>query len=87
MGIKLKAAARTAKLFAIATLVPVAVIYLFKLDADTLFELFMLSFLSWMIWVVYQINLSQVENEESIQKMQERYKNTIAGVVGNKDPE
>ena len=85
MGIRLKAAARTAKLFAFATLVPAVIIFLFKLDADTLFELFLLSFLAWMIWVVYQINLTQVENEEEVKKMQERQETMLSSIVKHKE--
>ena len=85
MGIKLRAAAQTAKLFAIATAVPAFVMFLFKLEADTLFELFLLSFLAWMIWVVYQINLGQLESEEKIREIQDRRSTMISSVV--KDPE
>ena len=81
MGVRLEAIARTAKLFAFATLVPLAIIFLFKLDADTVFEIFMLSFIAWMIWVVYQINLSQVESEQKVKEIQERRKTMISGMV------
>ena len=84
MGIRLQAAARTAKLFAFATAVPAAIIFLFQMDTDTLFELFMLSFLAWMIWVVYQINLGQLESEEKIKAMQERRETMLSGII--KDP-
>ncbi len=85
MDIRLRAAGRTAGLFAIATAVPVAILFLFRLDAETLFELFMLSFFAWMIWVVYQINLGQLETEEQIREMQERRSTMISNIV--KDPE
>ena len=85
MSIRLEAIARTAKLFAFATLVPLAIIFLFKLDADTVFEIFMLSFIAWMIWVVYQINLSQVESERKVKELQERRETMISGMI--KDPE
>ena len=85
MGVRLEAIARTAKLFAFATLVPLAIIFLFKLDADTVFEIFMLSFIAWMIWVVYQINLSQVESERKVKELQERRETMISGMI--KDPE
>lgn len=81
MNIKLRAAGRTAGLFAIATLVPMAVILLLRLDADTLFELFLLSFVSWMVWVVYQINLGQLETEEKIKEMQERRETMLSGII------
>ena len=81
MGVRLEAIARTAKLFAFATLVPLAIIFLFKLDADTVFEIFLLSFIAWMIWVVYQINLSQVESEQKVKEIQERRKTMISGMV------
>ena len=83
MGIRLQAAARTAKLFAFATAVPAAIIFLFQMDTDTLFELFMLSFLAWMIWVVYQINLGQLESEEKIKAMQERRETMLSGIIKN----
>ncbi len=85
MDIRLRAAGRTAGLFAIATAVPVVILFLFRLDAETLFELFMLSFFAWMIWVVYQINLGQLETEEQIREMQERRSTMISNIV--KDPE
>jgi hypothetical membrane protein len=85
MNIKLRAAGRTAGLFAIATLVPLALVGLFQLDTDTLVTLFLLAFVSWMIWVVYQINLGQLETEEQVKEMQERRETMIAGMI--KDPE
>lgn len=83
MGIKLRAAAQTAKLFAIATGVPAALMLIFHMDADTLFNLFLLSFLAWMIWIVYQINLGQLESEEKIKEIQERRETMISGIVKN----
>ena len=85
MGVRLEAIARTAKLFTFATVVPLAVVFLFKLDADTVFEIFMLSFIAWMVWVVYQINLSQVESEQKVKEIQERRETMISSIV--KDPE
>jgi hypothetical membrane protein len=85
MNIKLRAAGRTAGLFAIATLVPLALVGLFQLDTDTLVTLFLLAFVSRMIWVVYQINLGQLETEEQVKEMQERRETMIAGII--KDPE
>ncbi len=81
MGVKLRAAAQTAKLFAIATAIPALIMFLFRLDTDTLFELFLLSFLTWMIWVVYQINLSQLESEEKIREIQDRRSTMISSVI------
>ena len=81
MGIKIQAAARTAKLFAIATAIPAAIVFLFQMDADTLFELFLLSFIAWMIWVVYQINLSQLESEEKIREIQERRETMLSNII------
>lgn len=85
MSIKLKAAAQTAKLFAIATGVPAVVMFLFQLDPDTLLELFLLSFVAWMIWIVYQINLGQLESEERIRQIQERRETMLSSII--KDPE
>jgi hypothetical protein len=84
MNIKLRAAVRTAALFAIATLVPLAIMFLLRLDAETLYELFLLAFVSWMVWVVYSINLGQLETEEQIKEMQERRNTMISGII--KDP-
>lgn len=85
MGIRLQAAARTAKLFAIATSIPLIIIFLFQMDAETLFNLFLCGFLAWMIWVVYQINLGQLESEEKIREINERRETMISGII--KDPE
>jgi len=85
LGIKLTAAARTAKLFAFATGIPAVMMFIFQLDADTIFDLFLLSFLAWMIWVVYQINLTQVENEEEVKKMQERQETMLSSIVKHKE--
>jgi sensor histidine kinase regulating citrate/malate metabolism len=85
MNIKLRAAARTAGLFAIASMTPILIMFLFQLDAETLFYLFLGAFLSWMVWVVYQINLGQLENEEKIKEIQERRSTMISGMI--KDPE
>lgn len=81
MNIKVRAIGRTAGLFAIATLVPIAVLELFQLEPDTLFALFLCSFLAWMVWVVYQINLNQLKSEESIKEMQERRETMISGMI------
>ena len=85
MNIKLRAAGRTAGMFAIATLAPLFVMLLFRLDSDTLFGLFTITFFAWMIWVVYSINLNQLESEEKIKEIQERRSTMISGMV--KDPE
>jgi O-antigen ligase len=81
MGIKLQAAAQTAKIFAIATSIPFAIIFLFQLDAETLFNLFLCLFIAWMIWVVYQINLSQLESEEKIREIQERRETMLSNII------
>lgn len=85
MNIKLRAAGRTVGLFAIATLVPLAMMFLLQLDSETLMTLFMLAFVSWMIWVVYSINLGQLETEEQIKEMQERRETMISGIIKDKD--
>lgn len=85
MNIKLRAAGRTAGLFAIATLIPLAMMFLLRLDTETLTELFLLAFFSWMVWVVYQINLGQLETEEKIREIQERRETMISNII--KDPE
>jgi hypothetical protein len=85
MNIKLRAAARTAGMFAIATVVPIAILAIFKLDAEVLFDLFLGAFISWMVWVVYQINLGQLESEEKVREIQERRSTMISGMI--KDPE
>jgi len=81
MGIRLRAAAQTAKLFAIATGVPAVLMIVFHMDADTIFNLFLLSFCAWMIWIVYQINLGQLESEEKIKEIQERRETMISGII------
>lgn len=83
MNIKVRAAGRTAGLFAIATLAPIVLVALLQLDAETLFYLFMCSFIAWMIWVVYSINLSQLENEESIREMQKRRETMLSNIVND----
>ena len=85
MNIRVRAAGRTAGLFAIATLVPFVLVGLFQLDAEILFNLFMLAFFAWMIWVVYSINLGQLETEEKIREMQERRETTLSKVVDKQD--
>lgn len=81
MNIKVRAAGRTAGMFAIATLVPVVMVALFQLDAETLFNLFLLSFFAGGIWVVYSINLSTLESEETIKQMQERRETMLSNIV------
>ena len=85
MNIRLRAVARTAGMFAIATLVPLALVGLFQLDAEILFNLFLLSFFSWMIWVVYSINLGQLETEEQIREMQERRETMLSNIVNKQE--
>ncbi len=81
MNLKVRAAGRTAGLFAIATLVPIVLVALFQLDPETLFYLFLFSFFAWMIWVVYSINLSQLESEEKVREMQERRGTMLSNIV------
>ena len=85
MNIRLRAVARTAGMFAIATLVPLVLVGLFQLDAEILFNLFLLSFFSWMIWVVYSINLGQLETEEKIREMQERRETMLSNIVNKQE--
>jgi len=85
MNIRVRAIGRTAGMFAVATLVPLAVVGLFQLDAETLFNLFILAFVAWMVWVVYSINLGQLETEAKVREMQERRETMLSNVV--KDPE
>jgi hypothetical protein len=68
-------------MFAIATVIPIALVALFRLDAETLFNLFLLSFFAGGIWVVYSINLSTLENEETIRQMQERRETMLSNIV------
>jgi len=85
MNLKTRAAGRTAKMFAIATTIPLALMFLFRLDAETLFTLFIVGIFVWMIWVVYNINLSQLESEEKIKEMQERRETMISNIVTEKE--
>jgi threonine/homoserine/homoserine lactone efflux protein len=85
MNIKIRAAGRTAGLFAIATVVPLVLVSLLQLDAEILFNLFILACFAWMIWVVYSINLGQLETEEKIQAMQQRVETMLPGVVDKQD--
>ena len=85
MNIRLRAVARTAGMFAIATLVPLALVGLFQLDAEILFNLFLLSFFSWIIWVVYSINLGQLETKEQIREMQERRETMLSNIVNKQE--
>lgn len=84
MNIRLRAIGRTAGLFAIATLVPIIMVALFQLDAETLFYLFFFSFVAWMVWVVYSINLSQLESEQTVRELQNRRETMLSNIV-NKD--
>ncbi len=81
MNIKIRAAGRTAGMLAIATLIPIVLVSLFQLDAETLFNLFVLSFFAGGIWVIYSINLSQLENEETVRQMQERRETMLSNIV------
>jgi hypothetical protein len=83
MNIQTRALLRTAGMIAIAALGPIAVVALFQLDGETLFNLFILTIFAWMIWVIYSINLGQLENEEKIKEMQERREIMISNVVKN----
>lgn len=81
MDIRVRAAARTAKLFAIATIAPLVIMFLFQIDAETLFYLFLFAFFSWMVWVVYSINLGQLESEEKVREIQERRETMLSNIV------
>ena len=85
MNIRLRAVARTAGMFAVATLVPLVLVGLFQLDADILLTLFLLLFFAWMLWVVYSINLGQLETEEKIREMQERRETMLSSVVNKQE--
>ena len=81
MNIQTRAVLRTLGMLAIAALGPIAVVSLFQLDGEILFNLFILTIFAWMIWVIYSINLSQLESEEKIREMQERKETMISNVV------
>ena len=81
MNIKIRAIGRTTGLFAIATVVPLAILELFQLEPDTLFALFLCSFIAWMFWVVYHINLTHLESKERVKEMNEKRQHMIAGMV------
>lgn len=83
MNIRVRAAGRTAGLFAIATLVPIVLMTLFQLDAEILFNLFIFAFFVWMIWVVYSINLGQLKTEEKIREIQERRETMLSNIVND----
>jgi uncharacterized protein with PQ loop repeat len=85
MNIRVRAAGRTAGLFAIATLVPLILVGLFQLDAEILFNLFIIGFFAWMIWVVYSINLGQLKTEEKIREMQERRETMLSNIAKGSD--
>ena len=81
MNLKVRAAGRTAGVFAIATLVPLVLVALFQLDPEILFYLFLCSFFAWMIWVVYSINLGQLESEQKVKEIQERRETMLSNIV------
>jgi hypothetical protein len=85
MNIRLRAVARTAGMFAVATLVPLVLVGLFQLDADIFLNLFLLLFFVWMLWVVYSINLGQLETEEQIREMQERRETMLSNIVNKQE--
>ena len=85
MNIQVRAALRTLTMLAIAALCPIAVVALFQLDAELLFDFFVLSVIACMVWMIYSINLGQLETEEKIQAIQDRRQNMISSMV--KDPE
>ena len=81
MNLKVRAAGRTAGVFAIATLVPLVLVALFQLDPEILFYLFLCSFFAWMIWVVYSINLGQLESEQKVKEIQERRETMLSNII------
>jgi hypothetical protein len=85
MNIKLRAVGRTAGMLAIAIIIPMVLVGLFQLDADTLFNLFLLSFFAGGIWVVYSINLSQLETEQTVREMQERRETMLSNIVNKQE--
>jgi hypothetical protein len=85
MNIRVRAAGRTAGLFAVATVVMLVLVGLFQLDAEILFNLFIIGFFAWMIWVVYSINLGQLKTEEKIREMQERRETRLSNIVDKQD--
>jgi hypothetical protein len=85
MNIQVRAALRTLTMIAIAALGPIAVVALFQIDPELLFDFFVLSVVACMIWMIYNINLGQLETEEKLQEIRDRRENMISSIV--KDPE
>ena len=83
MNIQTRAILRTITMIAVAALGPIVLVALFQLDGEAFFYLIILSITVWMVWVIYSINLSQLESEQEIKKINERRATMMSNIVKN----
>jgi len=81
MNIKVRALIKTLKMLGIAILVPSTLLLIFQLDAEILLYLFALGFFSYMLWIVYSINLTGLENEETLTKIKENNEHKMSNII------
>jgi hypothetical protein len=82
MNIKVRALIKTLKMLAIATLIPsVIMLMIFQLDAETLLYLFAIGIFSYMLWIIYSINLTSLQNEETLSKIKENNEHKISNII------
>ena len=68
MNLKLKAAKKTAGVFAIAFVFSALVLQLFFIPPEILVGGLMIGLLGFFVWIVYSIVLGQLELEETLKK-------------------
>lgn len=68
MNLKLKAAKKTAAVFAIAFVLAALVLQLFFIPPEILVWGLIMSLLGFFVWIVYSIVLGQLELEETLNK-------------------
>jgi hypothetical protein len=81
MNIKARALIKTLKMLSISLVIPCVIFLIFQLDAELLLYLFSFGFLGYMLWIVYSINLSSLEHEETLRKMQENMEDRMSNIV------
>ncbi|CAB4133566.1 hypothetical protein UFOVP257_288 [uncultured Caudovirales phage] len=81
MNIKVRALIKTLKMLSISALVPLTLLLIFQLDAEVLLYLLCFGFFSYILWIVYSINLTGLENEETLSKMKENNEQRISNII------
>lgn len=78
MSQKLRAFQKTAGMFAIASAVPLVLYAFFQLPIVVISWILLVGVVVYFVWLVYSINLTQIQHDDTINQIEQRYNNAVS---------